>query len=162
MLVNPVHCSLLHPVPQDVRRLVVAMSRARLGLYIFGRFELFNNCYELQPTFKQLAARPLKLQLLPQERFGAVQRLVDARGTGMQTIGACGCGCRCCCTSCTGTLEELAQLVGELLGAWSRRTCRRCTTHSRWWSRLRWRIRMTMLWGRLCQWMIRMKTVLDA
>lgn len=118
MLVNPVHCSLLHPVPQDVRRLVVAMSRARLGLYIFGRFELFNNCYELQPTFKQLAARPLKLQLLPQERFGAVQRLVDARGTGMQTIGACGCGCRCCCTSCTGTLEELAQLVGELLGAW--------------------------------------------
>lgn len=37
---------------RDVRRLVVAMSRARLGLYVFGRQELFANCYELQPTFK--------------------------------------------------------------------------------------------------------------
>lgn len=37
---------------RDVRRLVVAMSRARLGLYVFGRAELFGNCYELQPTFR--------------------------------------------------------------------------------------------------------------
>lgn len=37
---------------RDVRRLVVAMSRARLGLYIFGRVSLFKNCFELQPTFK--------------------------------------------------------------------------------------------------------------
>lgn len=37
---------------RDVRRLVVAMSRARLGLYVFGRQDLFGNCYELQPTFK--------------------------------------------------------------------------------------------------------------
>ena len=37
---------------RDVRRLVVAMSRARLGLYVFGRKELFGNCYELQATFK--------------------------------------------------------------------------------------------------------------
>lgn len=75
---------------QDVRRLVVAMSRARLGLYVFGRFELFNNCYELQPTFKQLAVRPLKLQLLPQERWGEVQRRVDDHGSGMRTVGTCG------------------------------------------------------------------------
>lgn len=33
---------------RDVRRLVVAMSRARLGLYIFGRAGLFANCFELQ------------------------------------------------------------------------------------------------------------------
>ena len=37
---------------RDVRRLVVAMSRARLGLYIVGRQQLFGNCYELQPTFR--------------------------------------------------------------------------------------------------------------
>lgn len=37
---------------RDPRRLVVAMSRARLGLYIFGRASLFAGCYELQPTFK--------------------------------------------------------------------------------------------------------------
>ena len=36
---------------RDVRRLVVAMSRARLGLYVFCRRSLFEQCYELQPTF---------------------------------------------------------------------------------------------------------------
>ena len=32
---------------RDVRRLVVAMSRARLGLYVFCRRSLFEQCYEL-------------------------------------------------------------------------------------------------------------------
>src|SRR5690348_14190803 len=32
---------------RDVRRLVVALSRARLGLYILGRVNLFKKCYEL-------------------------------------------------------------------------------------------------------------------
>ncbi|KAG1657217.1 RNA helicase aquarius [Nymphon striatum] len=36
---------------RDVRRLVVAMSRARLGLYIFARVSLFQNCFELTPAF---------------------------------------------------------------------------------------------------------------
>ena len=31
----------VHCLSSDVRRLVVAMSRARLGLYIFGRVNLF-------------------------------------------------------------------------------------------------------------------------
>lgn len=53
---------------RDVRRLVVAMSRARLGLYIFGRAELFANCYELRPAMKQLLARPQQLHLHPCER----------------------------------------------------------------------------------------------
>jgi len=56
---------------RDVRRLVVAMSRARLGLYVFGRAELFGNCYELQPTFRQLLSRPTQLALLPHERWTA-------------------------------------------------------------------------------------------
>ncbi|KAJ3018195.1 UNVERIFIED_CONTAM: hypothetical protein HDU68_011284 [Siphonaria sp. JEL0065] len=39
---------------RDVRRLIVALSRARLGLYIFGRRSLFDNCFELQPAFTKL------------------------------------------------------------------------------------------------------------
>lgn len=39
---------------RDVRRLVVAMSRARLGMYVFARATLFRNCYELTPAFNQV------------------------------------------------------------------------------------------------------------
>ena len=64
---------------RDVRRLVVAMSRARLGLYVFGRQALFANCYELQPTFQQLLARPTQLALHPREYFqvGFLKRVVQ-------------------------------------------------------------------------------------
>jgi len=62
---------------RDVRRLVVAMSRARLGLYVFGRQALFANCYELQPTFRQLLGRPTKLALVKGESFGQCSRGVD-------------------------------------------------------------------------------------
>ena len=55
---------------RDVRRLVVAMSRARLGMYVFGRRELFTNCYELRPTMVQLTERPAQFVLLPEERSG--------------------------------------------------------------------------------------------
>ena len=44
---------------RDVRRLVVAMSRSRLGLYVFGRVNLFKNCFELAPAFKLLCSRPV-------------------------------------------------------------------------------------------------------
>ena len=54
---------------RDVRRLVVAMSRARLGLYIFARVSLFKNCYELQPAFSILTKKPLQLHLAPWERW---------------------------------------------------------------------------------------------
>jgi len=53
---------------RDVRRLVVAMSRARLGLYIFGRIQLFTNCFELTRTFNQLLQKPVKLQIMPGEK----------------------------------------------------------------------------------------------
>lgn len=50
---------------RDVRRLVVAMSRARLGLYVLGRASLFSNCFELAATFEALQkGRPQQLQLL--------------------------------------------------------------------------------------------------
>jgi len=52
---------------RDIRRLVVALSRARLGLYIFCRKALYENCFELARTFSQLNQRPSRLQLVPGE-----------------------------------------------------------------------------------------------
>uniref|UniRef100_A0A5F9C7S8 RNA helicase aquarius n=1 Tax=Oryctolagus cuniculus TaxID=9986 RepID=A0A5F9C7S8_RABIT len=59
---------------RDVRRLVVAMSRARLGLYIFARVSLFQNCFELTPAFSQLTARPLHLHIIPTEPFPTTRK----------------------------------------------------------------------------------------
>ncbi|XP_035218738.1 RNA helicase aquarius-like [Stegodyphus dumicola] len=59
---------------RDVRRLVVAMSRARLGLYIFARVSLFQNCFELAPSFKILMQRPLELHLLPHETYPSLRK----------------------------------------------------------------------------------------
>tara|TARA_B110000459_G_C16564347_1_gene473158 strand:- start:246 stop:1493 length:1248 start_codon:yes stop_codon:yes gene_type:complete len=59
---------------RDVRRLVVAMSRARLGLYVFGRNELFQQCYELQPSLKHLFDLPERLSLVPSETFSETKR----------------------------------------------------------------------------------------
>lgn len=61
---------------RDVRRLVVAMSRARLGLYIFGRQSLFAGVEELSGAFKQLMARPTKLELVVGEGW-PTNRLSD-------------------------------------------------------------------------------------
>lgn len=54
---------------RDVRRLIVAMSRARLGLYVFARVSLFRNCFELTPAFNQLMIRPQQLHIVPHETF---------------------------------------------------------------------------------------------
>lgn len=62
---------------RDVRRLVVAMSRARLGLYIFARVSLFRNCFELAPSFKILMKRPQELYLLPAENYPSVRKETD-------------------------------------------------------------------------------------
>lgn len=49
---------------RDIRRLVVAMSRARLGLYVLGRVSLFSSCFELQHSMKLFTARPQSLCLI--------------------------------------------------------------------------------------------------
>lgn len=48
---------------RDVRRLVVAMSRARLGLYILARVALFSSCTELKPTWK-IVRKPLLIIII--------------------------------------------------------------------------------------------------
>ena len=53
---------------RDVRRLIVAMSRARLGLYILARVNLFKSCYELTPVFNILIKRPTKLHIVLDEQ----------------------------------------------------------------------------------------------
>ncbi|KAF9902731.1 hypothetical protein EC991_004582 [Linnemannia zychae] len=62
---------------RDVRRLVVALSRARLGLYIFGRQKLFENCHELESAFKRLLKRPTKLWLKTGEMYPNTSRLIE-------------------------------------------------------------------------------------
>lgn len=72
---------------RDIRRLTVALSRARLGLYILGRREVFESCYELKEAFDRLLKRPDKLTLMTGETF-PTQRLLDdeAEGTEMEGV----------------------------------------------------------------------------
>lgn len=48
---------------RDIRRLVVSLSRAKLGLYVFGCWELFANCQELKETFGLFSKKPLSLMI---------------------------------------------------------------------------------------------------
>lgn len=52
---------------RDPRRMVVAFSRARLGLYIFGRWSLFNRLPEISRFLQPLRPRPQKLSLVSGE-----------------------------------------------------------------------------------------------
>ena len=72
---------------RDVRRLIVAMSRARLGLYVFGRRSLFEQCYELQPTFQLLLQRPDLLALNLNEVTAFTNRHVEDTGQGQLVSG---------------------------------------------------------------------------
>jgi intron-binding protein aquarius len=63
---------------RDVRRLVVSVSRARLGLLVFCDRSLYEPCAELRPAFSQLLAVPDRLALLPHETC-ETQRLVRSR-----------------------------------------------------------------------------------
>lgn len=56
------------------------MSRARLGLYVFCRRFLFEQCYELQPTFQLLLKRPDRLALNLNETTSYTERLVEHTG----------------------------------------------------------------------------------
>lgn len=66
---------------RDIRRLTVALSRARLGLYILGRREVFEGCYELREAFQLLLARPDKLVLATGELWPSKRVLADETET---------------------------------------------------------------------------------
>jgi intron-binding protein aquarius len=72
---------------RDVRRLTVALSRARLGLYIIGRKELFDTCAEMAPAMELLSKRPDKLMVVPGEMFPAKRGVdEDVKGTVMEGV----------------------------------------------------------------------------
>ena len=54
---------------RDIRRLVVALSRARLGMYVFCRKSLFESCFELAPAMSLLLTKPSQLQLVVGEEY---------------------------------------------------------------------------------------------
>jgi intron-binding protein aquarius len=62
---------------RDIRRLTVALSRARLGLYILGRREVFESCFELRQAFELLLKRPDKLTLVTGELYPSERTLAD-------------------------------------------------------------------------------------
>ena len=54
---------------RDLRRLTVALSRARLGLYILGRRSVFESSSEFTQAFALLLERPEKLMLTTNEMY---------------------------------------------------------------------------------------------
>jgi len=72
---------------RDIRRLTVALSRARLGLYILGRRAVFESCFELREAFELLLARPDKLSLVTGEMFPTQRRVdVEAQEGGVAVM----------------------------------------------------------------------------
>ncbi|CAF3525062.1 unnamed protein product [Fusarium graminearum] len=65
---------------RDVRRMTVALSRARLGLYILGRREVFEACPELHPAFDLLLQRPDKLMLVTGELWPTPREVTEEPG----------------------------------------------------------------------------------
>ena len=61
---------------RDVRRLVVSLSRARLGVYVFGSQKIFENVDELKPALKTLMG-DTKLEVIKGEVNGHISRKVD-------------------------------------------------------------------------------------
>lgn len=55
--------------------MTVALSRARLGLYVVGRRNVFESCYELSEAFSRLiASRPTQLELVTGEMWPAQRK----------------------------------------------------------------------------------------
>ena len=72
---------------RDLRRLTVALSRARLGLYILGRRSVFESTPELRNAFRLPLERPEKLMLTIGEVFPTQRLLEDeVEGTEMTKV----------------------------------------------------------------------------
>lgn len=62
---------------RDIRRLIVAVSRSRLGLYICCRQSIFQSCHELKPVMDQLVCKSTKLKLVMGEEATSSRKLDD-------------------------------------------------------------------------------------
>ena len=71
---------------RDVRRWIVALSRARLGLYIVGRRRLFESCAEVEQSWSKLMANGDQLELVSGEMW-PTQRKVHPGESSRLMIG---------------------------------------------------------------------------
>ena len=65
----------------------MALSRARLGLYVLGRREVFETVPELREAFDILLTRPDTLQLVIGEMFDTASRRVEAETDATEMDG---------------------------------------------------------------------------
>ncbi|KAG8626431.1 hypothetical protein KVT40_005376 [Elsinoe batatas] len=79
---------------RDVRRLTVALSRARLGLYVLGRRELFESVLEVKGVFERLFREDGRLGLVTGEMYPTsrgedeeVEEGREARMEGVEHLG---------------------------------------------------------------------------
>ncbi|KAI7824501.1 P-loop containing nucleoside triphosphate hydrolase protein [Kickxella alabastrina] len=90
---------------RDLRRMTVALSRARLGLYVFGRRSVLDSCFEMKRIVQGLVRNGEKLRLRvgehrEQQRCGEEQReSVDGRGKEVVVEG----------------VEHMAKIVYEMI-----------------------------------------------
>jgi intron-binding protein aquarius len=97
---------------RDARRLVVALSRARLGLYVFCRQALFAGCFEAREAFALLARRPAQLQLLLGEQHPTPRRAdEDARRAAEASGGLLHL------VSVAGGPEQMGAIVASIMSA---------------------------------------------
>lgn len=71
---------------RDIRRLTVALSRARLGLYILGRRSVFETCNEVREAFVHLFKRSNKLMVTTGEMF-PTSRLMEKEVEATEMAG---------------------------------------------------------------------------
>ena len=58
----------------------MALSRARLGLYILGRRDVFESCFELRQAFEILLRRPDQLMLVTGELWPSQRIIAEEEG----------------------------------------------------------------------------------
>ena len=65
---------------RDIRRWVVALSRARLGLYVLGRRRLFQTCGEIEHSWKSLTANGDQLEVVSGEMWPTQRKVCSSFG----------------------------------------------------------------------------------
>jgi len=71
---------------RDIRRLIVGLSRQKFGLYIFGRFNLFIQCYQLKNSFTILENKPTQLHLIKHETFPTTRLATETTNINKDNI----------------------------------------------------------------------------
>lgn len=67
--------------------MTVALSRARLGLYVLGRREVFESCYELSEAFSRLLeGKSDKLELVTGEMWPTQRTDATIEGVEMESV----------------------------------------------------------------------------